>query len=159
MNEKIIIEVYPDGSCNPKFRIGGWAVIIFFQNKKIVLKGKQFNTTHNRMELLGAIKALEYINKNSLKFDCIKIYSDSQYLVRLFERKEKLKKTNFLKKRGLPVQNNDLVENIITYIDSMDIEFVKVVAHQKKGDKINFNREVDMLSRNLIRTHIKENFS
>lgn len=159
MNEKIIIEIYSDGSCNPKFRIGGWAAIIFFQNKKIILKGRQFNTTHNRMELLGTIKALEYIKENSLKFNYIKIYSDSQYLVRLLERKEKLKKSNFLKKSGVLIQNNDLVKDIVTYIDSMHIEFIKVKAHQKKSNKKNFNREVDILSRNLIRTYIKENFS
>ena len=159
MKEKKIIEVYSDGSCNPKFKIGGWAAIIFFQNKKMILKGIQFNTTHNRMELLGTIKALEYIKENSLKFNYIKIYSDSQYLVRLLERKEKLKKSNFLKKSGEPIQNNDLVKDIVTYIDSMHIEFVKVKAHQKKSDKKNFNREVDILSRNLIRTYIKENFS
>lgn len=159
MKEKTIIEVYSDGSCNPKFKIGGWAAIIFFQNKKMILKGIQFNTTHNRMELLGTIKALEYIKENSLKFNYIKIYSDSQYLVRLLERKEKLKKSDFLKKSGEPIQNNDLVKNIVTYIDSMHIEFVKVKAHQKKSDKKNFNREVDILSRNLIRTYIKENFS
>lgn len=159
MKEKAIIEVYSDGSCNPKFKIGGWATIIFFQNKKIILKGRQFNTTHNRMELLGTIKALEYIKENSLKFNYIKIYSDSQYLVRLLERKEKLKKSNFLKKSGVPIQNNDLVKDIVTYIDSMHIEFIKVKAHQKKSDKKNFNREVDILSRNLIRTYIKENFS
>ena len=159
MKEKTIIEVYSDGSCNPKFKIGGWAAIIFFQNKKMILKGIQFNTTHNRMELLGTIKALEYIKENSLKFNYIKIYSDSQYLVRLLERKEKLKKSDFLKKSGEPIQNNDLVKDIVTYIDSMHIEFVKVKAHQKKSDKKNFNREVDILSRNLIRTYIKENFS
>ena len=159
MKEKTIIEVYSDGSCNPKFKIGGWAAIIFFQNKKMMLKGIQFNTTHNRMELLGTIKALEYIKENFLKFNYIKIYSDSQYLVRLLERKEKLKKSNFLKKSGEPIQNNDLVKDIVTYIDSMHIEFIKVKAHQKKSDKKNFNREVDILSRNLIRTYIKENFS
>lgn len=111
------------------------------------------------MELLGAIKALEYIKKNNLVFDCIKVYSDSQYLVRLVDRKEKFKQSNFLKKTGLPIQNDDLVQNIINNIDSMHIEFVKVIAHQKKDGKENFNREVDILSRNLIRTYIKENFT
>ncbi len=158
MNENTIIKVYSDGSCNPKFKIGGWTAIIFFQNKKTILKGIQSNTTHNRMELLGAIKALEHIKKNFLKFDFIKIFSDSQYLVRLFERKEKLQKSDFLKKRGLPVQNADLVKNIITYIDSLHIEFVKVIAHRKKNGKENFNREADMLCRKLIRSYIKENF-
>lgn len=158
MNEKKIIDIYSDGSCNPKFRIGGWASIIFFQDKKIIIKGIQADTTHNRMELLGAIKALEHIREKSIKFDLIKIYSDSQYLVRLFERKEKLKKNNYFKKSGAPIQNNDLVRNIVTYLDSMQIEFVKVIAHQKKGDRENFNREVDMLCRKLIRSYIKENF-
>jgi ribonuclease HI len=159
LNKKNVIYIYPDGSCNSKYKIGGWAVIIFFQKNKIILKGEQLDTTHNRMELLGALKALEYIKANSFKFDYIKIYSDSQYLVSLFERKEKLYNSNFLTKKGVSIQNYDLVKEILIYIDLMNIEFIKVKAHQKKSDKTNFNREVDKLSRKIVRTYVKENFS
>ena len=158
MNDKIIINIFTDGSCNTEFKIGGWAAIIFFQDQKIILKGREFNTTHNRMELLGAIKALEYIENKSIYFDLVKINSDSQYLIKLIERKERFKKFNFLNKKGTPVQNIDLVSKIIDFIDNINIEFIKVIAHQKKNNEQNFNREVDMLSRNIVRQSVSEYF-
>ena len=56
------ITIYTDGSCHAQKRIGAWAAIVIINIEKIVLKGVEINTTHNRMELMAVIKAIEYVN-------------------------------------------------------------------------------------------------
>jgi ribonuclease HI len=151
-----IIKIYTDGSCNPQQKIGAWAAIILVKDQEILLKDKALNTTHNQMELLAVIKALEYIEKNNFNNLRIEIYSDSQYVVNLAERKSKLKNSNYLTKTGKEIQNRSLVEKIIHYIENLNIEFIKVKAHQKKSDEINYNRDVDKISRKIVRDYLRE---
>jgi len=152
MSSNTKIEIFTDGSCNTKLRIGAWAALIFTGDKKIDLHGEETNTTHNRMELLAAIKALEYIDKNNCK---IIIYSDSQYLVDIQIRRNKLKINNYLTKKGEAIQNKDLVEKVVSFLETMDLELIKVKAHLKKNETSNFNREVDKLSRKIVRESCK----
>ncbi len=151
------INIYTDGSCNHLHKVGGWAAIIILAEKEILLKGLETETTHNRMELLSVIKAFEYIEKNDLAELKIIVKSDSQYVVRIIERKEQLLTNNFITKKEKPIQNKDLVEKIIHYIDCLDLEFVKVKAHQKKSTKRNYNREVDKISRKIVREYVRIN--
>jgi ribonuclease HI len=152
--EKSVIKIYTDGSCHPQLLIGAWASILFIGRKKIVLKNFETDTTHNRMELLSVIKAVEYLNENKLADNIIEVYSDSQYVVNLLIRKQKLKLKNFLTKKGTPIQNSDLVQKLIQQIEKHNINFVKVKAHQKNGDII--NKEVDKLVRQLVRKKVEE---
>lgn len=146
-----IIEIYTDGSCNTQTKVGAWAAIIFNGNQKIVISGTELNTTHNRMELLAVIGAVEYAAKHA-PGNSISIYTDSQYVTRLSERKEKLYKSNFITKKGTILNNTDLLQQLIRYIENYSIAFYKVKAHQKKSD-INFNREADMICRKLMREY------
>ena len=57
---------------------GGWAAIIVDGGKRREIKGREENTTNNRMEILAAIKGLEQTPPGSQ----VTIHSDSQYLVR-----------------------------------------------------------------------------
>jgi ribonuclease HI len=146
-----VIEVYTDGSCNPKRGIGGWAAIILYDGKKITLTGFESDTTHNRMELIAAIRSIVYINEKIEVFSKIKIYSDSQYLVNLSDRMNKLTENEFKTKKGDPIQNEDLVRIIKELTGKTYIEFVKVKAHRKKSTDENLNREVDKLARGMVR--------
>jgi ribonuclease HI len=156
---KSIIQIYTDGSCHTQLVIGAWGAIILVDDKKVVLSAVETDTTHNRMELLGVIKAVEYLEAHKwVDPDChqddIEVYSDSQYVVNLLIRKARLKQKNFLTKKGTPIQNADLVQKLIKQIELYGISFVKVKAHQKDGDTM--NREVDILVRNLVRTKVSE---
>ncbi|MFC1670120.1 RNase H family protein [Spirochaetota bacterium] len=154
-NLKKIINVYTDGSCNPVYKTGGWAAILILDEKEILLEGKELNTTHNRMELISVIKALEYIENTNIEGYKIIINSDSQYVVKLVDRKEKLLANMFFTKNGNLIRNKDLVEKIFSYIDKMKIDFVKVRAHQKKSHLRNYNRDVDKISRKIVRENVK----
>lgn len=151
-----IIEIYTDGSCNPKHKIGAWAAVILNNNTETVINGHESNTTHNRMELLSAVKSLDFIKTGFSNDVRIRIYSDSQYLVNLNDKKSRLERNDFLTKAGNSIRNIDLVKMIIDFIDSMNIEFIKVPAHGKKNNDQNFNRKVDMLSRKIVREQVKK---
>ena len=129
------IQIYTDGSCHTQLKIGGWAALIFFNEKSEQLTGHETDTTHNRMELLAVLKALDFVEKNNKIFSEIEIFSDSQYVVRILERKEKLARNQFLTKAGKPIRNVDLVKLLIEYLDRLPFHFIKVKAHQKKNGK------------------------
>ncbi|MCK5028617.1 MAG: ribonuclease HI [Bacteroidales bacterium] len=149
-----VIKIYTDGSCNPQYKIGGWAAIIFNTEEKLVLQGAETNTTHNRMELIAVIKAVENVKKHHSKSIPIKIFTDSQYVERIPLRKKKLVSNNFKTKSGKAIQNVDLIQKLINLLESSDIEFIKVKAHQKSSETANYNREVDKLSRKIVRRQI-----
>lgn len=149
------IKVYTDGSCNHAHRTGGWAVILFIENQKLVLKGKEPNTTHQRMELTAVLKMLEYVEQNHLMTWPIQVYTDSQYVVNLQKRRANLVGKSFLTKRNLPVANVDLVTTFFNLIDRVTIEFMKVQAHQKVSSSENPNRNADKLARAEVRDHLR----
>lgn len=148
------IRIYTDGSCHTQLLVGAWAAIIFMEGEKIILKGEEYETTHNRMELQAVISAVNYLKARSADKGVIEVYSDSQYVVNIQMRKEKLKSKCFLSNKGSAIQNADLVRQLIEQIESYTLHFIKVKAHQKGGDAI--NREVDGIVRKLMRKHTKE---
>lgn len=143
------VKIYTDGSCHPKALTGTWAAMLFIGDEKISLQGVEENTTHNRMELLAVINAIRHLVVMNLSEHRILIYSDSQYVVNLSSRMDKLETNNFITNAGKQLQNSDLLQILIKQIRTHDIGFVKVKAHQKDGDV--HNREVDMIARNLLR--------
>ena len=131
-------------------RIGAWASLIFFNNQKIVLKGLEKETTNNRMELMAVIKSIEHVSKELNYHKEIVIYTDSQYVERIPQRTEKLIKQDFETKSGKDIQNADLVKILVNLLKTNTIEFVKVKAHQKNSEDLNYNREVDKLVRKMV---------
>lgn len=147
--------IYTDGSCHTQLRTGAWAALLFIGDKKIILKGVAEDTTHNRMELQSVIESLNYLQLHFPEFKTIKIISDSQYVVHLRERKEKLIFKNFKTKAGKEIQNVDLVKKLFDFDDDLMVEYEKIKAHQQKVERVeNFNIEVDAIVRNLLRTKI-----
>lgn len=152
------IQIFTDGSCHTQQRVGGWAAIILGEKENVELKGFEKDTTHNAMEILAVLKALDFLEKNSnITFTTIEIVSDSQYVVRILERKEKLKANNFLTKKGSPIRNVDLVQKLIERIETLPLIFTKIKAHQKATEIINYNRVVDQLARNEVRKRVINN--
>ncbi len=149
------ISVYTDGSCHTQLKAGGWAAILFWGKKKIILKGEAQQTTHNRMELLAVINAIDFVvEKDSSAI--ISIFSDSQYVVQIPVRKDKLKSNLFITKKGNELQNSDLVQKLIFQIENYNITFTKVKAHLKTGETPNYNREVDIIVREIVREQVKQ---
>lgn len=71
-------KIWTDGGCFPNPGRGSWAAVIASKTRFIEVFGNQQNTTNQRMEMTAAIQALHVIKRPSI----IKVYSDSQYLVK-----------------------------------------------------------------------------
>ena len=71
------IRIYTDGACKGNPGIGGWGVLILFENEQIELSGGSKETTNNQMELTALIKALNFFDK---KID-LDLYTDSKYVM------------------------------------------------------------------------------
>ena len=145
-----IINIYTDGSCHTQHCAGAWVCIIFINGEKIILSDIEYNTTHNRMELLGVIKALKYI-RNNYTPKLIRITTDSQYVTGLQAREAKFIDHHYTTKKGTPISNADLVKELLELILVLPVEFIKIKAHQKKNAIVNYNIEADFLSRYMVR--------
>lgn len=150
-----IATIYTDGSCHTQHCMGAWVSIIFFKEEKMVLSGTEFNTTHNRMELLAVIKALKYI-QNDVAPRLIKIITDSQYVTGLQAREAKFIEKQYKTNKGTAISNADLVKELLEFITTLPVEFIKIKAHQKKTTVENYNIEADILSRNMVRQMVKQ---
>jgi ribonuclease HI len=76
--ERNQITIFSDGSSRGNPGPGGWGVIIALGSKVTELGGRENHTTNNRMEILGAIKALEFVGDTKKE---IKINTDSSYVI------------------------------------------------------------------------------
>ena len=135
-----MIKIYTDGSCIGNPGKGGWAAIIFMNNKKIVIKGNKKNTTNNQMELMAAIEALKKISTGQE----VQIYTDSKYVkLGITEWIEKWSQNNWKTSSKQKVKNLELWTELNEIAKKHKIEWFWVKAHA--GDPI--NEEVDALAK------------
>jgi len=149
------ISVFTDGSCDQPAGIGGWAAIVLADGGKVLLSGRAYETTHQRMELTAAVEAIRYIK--GLEYDGRRIflYTDSQYLADLPRRKNRLLGDGLKTRRNRPIANADLLLQLFQFLDSHLLELIKVQSHQKKNGLVNYNREVDKCSRKVVRDTVR----
>ena len=150
------INIYTDGSCHTQQQIGAWSAIILVDDEKIILSGIETNTTHQRMELLAVINAIEYIQVHFKTSKQIQLNSDSQYVIGLIARAEKLAAKNYQTKKGNEIANDDLVKKWLFLNSIFSIECNKIKAHQPLSATTKYNIEVDKLSRKLVRDEIRK---
>ena len=148
------ITIYTDGSCHTQLKIGAWAAMVLVDDTKKILTGTATNTTHQIMELMAAINALENVQEAYPSANQIEIISDSQYVVDLPARLEKLSAANYQSKQSKPIQNAALVQMFHQLIKDKPITFTKVKAHLKKTGSNDYNIEVDKLCRKLVRERV-----
>lgn len=149
------VEIYTDGSCHTQECIGAWASIILVNSEKIVLTGKDVNTTHNRMEIIAVINALKYLQHTFKDITEVKVVSDSQYVIGLINRESKFITSDFKTKSGNDIRNVDLVKELLMLLKHIKVQFIKIKAHQKATTTINYNIEVDKLCRQIVRDEIR----
>jgi ribonuclease HI len=124
--------------------------------EKKILQEHAFDTTHQRMELAAVIAALEYMLLNNLAARPILLYTDSQYVSGLHQRKEKLITTAFITKKNNILPNSDLIKKLFTISDKLCLTIVKVKAHQKDSRHEMLNGEVDKLCRKTVRALVDQ---
>jgi ribonuclease HI len=135
-----MIKIYTDGSCIGNPGTGGWAAIIFLNNKKIKIKGKKKNTTNNQMELMAPIEALKKIPVGKK----VQIYTDSKYVkMGITEWIKSWKKNNWKTYNKKKVKNIDLWKELDHLSEKYQIKWLWIKGHS--GDVI--NEEADQLAK------------
>lgn len=126
-----ILRIYTDGGCSGNQNdenIGGWGAILEFGEHTKELYGGEINTTNNRMEMTALLKAFEAIKKDN---QTVEVFSDSGYLMDCFRDKwyENWLKNGWKTSSKKPVENKDLWEVLLPYINNHNITFYRVKGH------------------------------
>ena len=141
--DKTLVSVYTDGACSGNPGPGGWGAILKWAGHERELKGGEPYTTNNRMELTGAISALE-----SLKRPCsVDLHTDSQYLRQGITSWIHLWKRNGWRTADKkPVKNADLWRRLESAIERHDVRWHWVKGHAGHD----LNKRADELAREAI---------
>jgi ribonuclease HI len=138
-----IVDAFTDGACSGNPGPGGWGALLRWRGQEKELSGGEALTTNNRMELMGAIAALESLKRATR----IRVHTDSMYL------KDGI--TKWLpswKKRGWktadkkPVKNVDLWQRLEAAAATHDVTWHWVRGHAGHIE----NERADALARAAI---------
>jgi ribonuclease HI len=135
---KVII--HTDGACSGNPGPGGWGAILGYNGTRKELSGGEAETTNNRMELTGAIMALE-----SLKRPCkVEMHVDSAYVKDgITKWIHGWKRNGWKTADKKPVKNVELWRRLDAAIAAHDISWHWVKGHAGHTD----NERADELAR------------
>lgn len=153
------IFLFTDGSVNTLKKIGFGAYLIvkdINQPIEIVnnsVKVKRFEeTSSTKLEIQTLLWALSEIIISEKK---LIIYTDSQNIIKLPDRRKRLEQNNYYSKNNTRLKNHSLYQEFYKKADQLGFEIIKLRGHLKsdKKDKIDkLFSIVDKASRNALRT-------
>jgi len=153
--------LFTDGSVNNVSKIGYGAYFITDGSEsdektlltKIEIKRFE-NTSSAQLELQTLLWALENIGFSKHK---ITIYTDSQNIISLKNRREKFENNNYLTSKNKLIKNFKFYQEFFRITDRLNCEFIKVKGHNKSDKKTNIDKYftlVDKASRKAMRTEL-----
>ena len=156
------IQVFTDGSVNTQLKVGYAAyLIVTDQNGSIdqlknSVKIKRFeNTSSTKLELQSLLWSLqEVISLNSQSDMLITIYTDSQNIISLPERRVALEQNKYFSSNKKRLNNYELYQEFYRLTAILKCELVKVVGHRVSSKKDHIDRVfalVDKASRRALR--------
>lgn len=137
----IKIEIYTDGSCTQAKEKGeggpgGWSFLILENGtEKIKKSGSEKNTTNNKCELLGVIKALEELDAIDFFEDIeVTVISDSAYIVNAFADNwiSKWNRNGWINSKKEPVANKDYWDKLIPLQKKYNVLMVRIKRRSNK---------------------------
>ena len=150
--------LFTDGSVNTQSNIGYGAYLVVselglsLESLKKRVKVKRFeHTSSTKLELQTLLWALSDIQALESK---LIVYTDSQNIIGLPERRDRLEKNDYRSKKNKRLKNYDLYQKFYRMTDQLDYELVKVRGHQASKQKNDIDRLftlVDRTSRNALR--------
>ena len=134
-----VVEIFTDGACKGNPGVGGWGALLQIKGKDLELCGGEIHTTNNRMELTGAIRALE-----ALKRPCrVKLHTDSKYVQQgISEWIHNWKQRGWKTAAKKPVINEDLWRTLDDLAAKHQVQWVWVKGHAGH----NGNERADVLA-------------
>ena len=147
-----MIKVYTDGSCLGNSGNGGWAFVVINEKDISYRAGFERNTTNNQMELMAAIKAIEFLDK----YNDINLNTDSNYVRQgITNWILNWKRNNWKTSTKKAVKNRELWERLDNLNVSKNIIWSWVKAHNVDE----FNNQVDQLARQAAETLTESSFN
>ena len=121
------IIIYTDGACTGNPGKGGYGAVIIDGDRREELSDGYKLTTNNRMEMMGAIAALESLPSNSQ----VKLHTDSKYIVDAVVKgwAKKWQKNGWKRNSKEMAKNPDLWQEILDLCKIHDVEFAWVKGH------------------------------
>lgn len=155
------IDLFTDGSVHPPSKIGYGACLIVPApdsdpaGLKDAVQLKRFeNTSSARLEIETLLWALQ-----ELKPGKITIYSDSQTIIELPDRRSRIEANQYCSAHGRPLNHADLYRTFFQLIDQFDCTFIKVKGHSRSRDKSRIEQLftlVDRASRSALRAELAQ---
>ena len=134
------VTIYTDGACSGNPGPGGWGAVLRYQGKEKELSGGEADTTNNRMELTGVIRALE-----ALKEPCVvELWSDSKYVIDGLEKgwARGWQKRGWIKADKKPALNADLWQLLLELTEVHQMHYHWVRGHADNA----YNKRCDALA-------------
>ena len=154
------INLFIDGSVNSKTKIGfGACLSVTSLNLNIDtlqsrIKLKRFeNISSTKLELQTLLWALNEIKSQN---NNIIVYTDSQNILGLQNRRVRFEKKNYKTKQNRLFKNHELYKEFFKICDLINCEFIKVEGHMPSRNKSNIDKLftlVDRASRKALRDH------
>ncbi|RJQ44518.1 MAG: ribonuclease HI [Anaerolineaceae bacterium] len=143
IKKKDEIIIYTDGACDPNPGRGGWAAIIIQDGIEKILKGRENESTNNRMELTAALHALRAVPPSSR----VILYTDSKYLKLGIEEWMPDWIARNWRRKGGKLANLDLWQELAKQIENHEITWKWVRGHA--GNR--YNERADKIARDAGR--------
>ncbi len=141
-----IVHAFSDGSAIGNPGPGGYGALLQWNGQEKEFSAGFRNTTNNRMELLGAIVALE-----SLKRPCrVVLSTDSQYVVNGIEKgwAKKWRANGWRRNKKEKALNPDLWARLLDAVEKHQVRFEWVRGHDGHPE----NERCDVLANTAART-------
>ncbi len=121
------VDIYTDGACSGNPGPGGYAAVLVYKGIEKEISGGERLTTNNRMELMGAITALEALNEPCV----VRLTSDSKYLVDAVTKGwlASWRRGGYRSGKPNEVKNPDLWERLAIQLERHSVSFIWVKGH------------------------------
>jgi ribonuclease HI len=137
------VDIWTDGACSGNPGPGGWGAVLRYGDSEKELSGGEAATTNNRMELMGAIAALEAL-KGEVK---VTLHTDSKDVMDgVTKWIHGWKKNGWKTADKKPVKNEDLWKRLDVAREKHDVTWKWVKGH---ADDV-MNNRADELARGAI---------
>lgn len=140
MSVPAVVEAFTDGACLGNPGPGGWAALLRYKGVEKWVSGNEAETTNNRMELMGAIGALEALKRSS----SVRLTTDSQYVKQGIELwVPRWRQNGWRTADKKPVKNQDLWERLVAAAAPHKVEWHWTRGHAGHEE----NERVDQRAR------------
>lgn len=145
VNDPALVTVFTDGACIGNPGPGGYGIVILRGGERRELSGGFRHTTNNRMEILGAVVALEVLEAR----ERVLLHSDSRYVVDAVEKgwARKWRANRWMRNAKEPAVNPDLWERMLAALERHDVRFQWVRGHAGNRE----NERCDVLATSAAR--------